>query len=181
MQPEGHDTYATIEAASLRSASASVPHALVHRLGILSIAPWIEMHQPVSSRQLDDLRFETSSAPGSPNNRRTRAGQLGICQSYSEAAAAHRIAELAGKPSGTPTLKRWLDSAFRGTAGLPGSCERLGFKVRTSARAECGAANQAAARLNEDKCRETAPAGHDLDRSMGEGRPVWFDVSGYRG
>ena len=53
--------------------------ALVHPLGILSIAAWIGTHDAVSSRLLDELRFDTAGRAGGPDrDRRARAGHRRI-------------------------------------------------------------------------------------------------------
>jgi hypothetical protein len=62
---EGRDTHAAMEAAIAQVRERlGATRALVHPLGILSIAAWIGMHDAVSPHQLDDLRFDTQAAPG---------------------------------------------------------------------------------------------------------------------
>ena len=98
---EGRDTHAAMEAAIAQVRIVSEPRArLVHSLGLLSTAAWIGTREPVASRQLDDLRFDTRAAPGvriaigEPGH-----GIAGFRQSHDEAVQARRIAELAA-PAG---------------------------------------------------------------------------------
>ena len=100
---EGYDTHTAMEAAIVQVRERlGGGSALVHPLGILSMAAWISAHDAVSPRQLDDLRFDTRAAPGV----RIAIGEpapgiMGFRQSYNEAAEARRVAELAGRPPGT--------------------------------------------------------------------------------
>ena len=119
-QEEGRDTHAAMEAAigEVRERLGAT-RALVHPLGILSIAAWIGMHDGVSPRQLDDLRFDTQAAPGV----RLAIGEpapgiLGFRQSHNEAAQARRIAELAARPPGTITPYRRVALAAIATADI---------------------------------------------------------------
>ena len=88
-------------------------------LGILSIAAWIGTRDAVSSRQLDDLRFDTQAAPGvriaigEPGH-----GIAGFRQSHNEAVQARRVAELAGRPAGTVTRYARVALAAIATADL---------------------------------------------------------------
>ena len=66
------------------------------------MAAWISAHDAVSPRQLEDLRFDTRTAPGVRIAIGEPApGMIGFRQSYNEAAEARRVAELAGRPPGT--------------------------------------------------------------------------------
>lgn len=120
IQPEGRDPHAAMEAAVAEVRERlGATRALVHPLGILSIAAWIGMHDAVSPRQLDDLRFDTPSAPGV----RVAIGEpapsiVGFRQSHNEAAQARRIAELAGGPPGTITRYARVALAAIATADL---------------------------------------------------------------
>lgn len=80
--------------------------ALVHPLGILSMAAWISAHDALSPRQLDDLLFDTRAAPGVRMAIGELApGMMGFRQSYNEAAEARRVAELAGRPALSPATR----------------------------------------------------------------------------
>ncbi len=102
---EGRDTHAAMEAAiaAIRD-RLGVTRALFQPLGILSIATWMGTHDALSSRQLDDLRFDMEAAPGV----RIAIGEpaygiAGFRQSHNEAVEARRVAELAVRPPGTIT------------------------------------------------------------------------------
>ena len=78
--------------------------ALLHPLGILSVAAWISTAEAPPPGELDDLRFDMHQAPGV----RIAIGEpahgiAGFRQSHTEAAEARRIAELARRPAGTIT------------------------------------------------------------------------------
>jgi hypothetical protein len=102
---EGQDTHTAMEAAIAQIRERlGASTALVQPLGILSIASWISTHDAVTSRELDDLRLDTRSAPGV----RLAVGEpapgiSGFRQSHNEAAHARRVAELAARPPGTIT------------------------------------------------------------------------------
>ena len=117
---EGRDTYAAMEAAiSAIRDRLGATLALVHPLGILSMAAWISTHDAVSPRQLDDLRFDTPAsravriATGEPGH-----GIAGFRQSHNEAVRARRVAELAARPSGTITRYGRVALAALATADL---------------------------------------------------------------
>ena len=100
---EGYDTHTAMEAAIVQVRERlGGGSALVHPLGILSMAAWISAHDAVSLRHLEDLRLDTHAASavrvaiGEP-----APGLKGFRQSYKEAAEARRVAELAGRPPGT--------------------------------------------------------------------------------
>ena len=100
---EGYDTHTAMEAAIVQVRDRlGGGSALVHPLGILSMAAWISAHDAVSPRHLEDLRLDTHAATavrvaiGEP-----APGIKGFRQSYNEAAEARRVAELAGRPPGT--------------------------------------------------------------------------------
>jgi sugar diacid utilization regulator len=117
---EGRDTHAAMETAigRVRDRLGS-SRALVHPIGILSIAAWVGMRDSASSRALDDLRLDvqTSSgvrlAIGDP-----APGLAGFRQSHTEAVHARRIAELAGRPPGTITRYSRVALAAIATADL---------------------------------------------------------------
>ena len=115
---EGRDTHAAMEAAIASSRDRlGATRALVHPLGILSIAAWFSAHDGVSPRQLDDLRFDTQAAPGV----RIATGEPGhgiggFRQSHNEAVQARRVAELAARPSGTITRYASVSLAAIATA-----------------------------------------------------------------
>ena len=102
---EGHDTHAAMEAAIAQIRERlGAARPLVQPLGILSVAAWLGTHDPVSPRQLDDLRFETRAAPGVRLAIGESApGISGFRHSQIEAAHARRIAELAARPPGSIT------------------------------------------------------------------------------
>ena len=117
---EGRDTHSAMEAAiaAIRD-RVGATGALVHPLGILSIAAWIGTHDAVSPRQLDDLRFNVRAAPGV----RIAIGEpahgiAGFRQSHNEAAQARRVAELAARPAGTITRYARVALAAIATADL---------------------------------------------------------------
>ena len=117
---EGRDTHAAMEAAiaAIRDRLGAT-RALVHPLGILSIAAWISTHDAVSPRQLDDLRFDTQAAPGVRIATGEPAhGIAGFRQSHNEAVQARRVAELAARPSGTITRYARVALAAIATADL---------------------------------------------------------------
>ena len=100
---EGYDTHTAMEAAiaQVRERLGGA-RALMHPLGILSMAAWITTHYEVSPRQLDDVRFDTRAAPGVRMAIGEPApGMMGFRQSFNEAAEARRVAELAARPPGT--------------------------------------------------------------------------------
>ena len=100
---EGYDTHTAMEAAIVQVRERlGEARALVHPLGILSMAAWIGAHDAVSPRQFEDLRFDTRTAPGVRMAIGEPApGMIGFRQSYNEAAEARRVAELAGRPPGS--------------------------------------------------------------------------------
>ena len=117
---EGRDTHSAMEAAiaAIRDRLGAT-RALVHPLGILSIAAWIGTHDAVSPRQLDDLRFDMQAAPGV----RIAIGEpahgiAGFRQSHNEAVQARRVAELAARPAGTITRYARVALAAIATADL---------------------------------------------------------------
>ena len=117
---EGHDTHAAMESAIAQVQDRlGATGGLVHSLGVLSTAAWIGTPRSVGSRQLDDLRFDTHTAPGvriaigEPGH-----GITGFRQSHDEAAQARRVAELAARPPGTVTLYSRVALAAIATADL---------------------------------------------------------------
>ena len=117
---EGHDTHAAMEAAIAQIQDRlGAAGALVHSLGLLSTAAWIGTGDPVASRQLDDLRFDTHTATGV----RVAIGEpgqgiAGFRQSHDEAAHARRVAVLAARPAGTVTRYSRVTLAAIATADL---------------------------------------------------------------
>lgn len=147
---EGRDTHAAMEAAIAQVRERlGATRALVHPLGVLSIAAWMSTHDAVSPRQLDDLRFDTQAssgvriAMGEPGH-----GIAGFRQSHDEAVEARRVAELAGRPSGTVTryasvalaaiatvdldqARTFVQRELRGLAGDDDLASRLKGTLRT--------------------------------------------------
>ena len=104
-QEEGRDMHGAMEAAiaAIRD-GLGASGALVHPLGVLSIAAWVGTRDEGPSPRSDDLRFDTGSAPGV----RIAVGEpaygiAGFRQSHHEALQARRVAELAGRPAGSVT------------------------------------------------------------------------------
>lgn len=102
---EGRDIHAAMEAAITQVRERlGAGRALVHPLGMLSIAAWIGTQEAVPSLQLDDLRVDARVARGVQIAIGEPApGISGFRRSHSEALQARRVAELAGRPPGTIT------------------------------------------------------------------------------
>jgi hypothetical protein len=109
---EGRDSLALLEAAVGDIAAAiGNQRPLIQPLGILSIAAWISTSVAVPSTLLDELRFDSATAPGV----RIAIGEpapgiAGFRTSHIEALEAHRIARLAGHREGSIT--RYHDIAL---------------------------------------------------------------------
>lgn len=109
---EGRDTLALLEAV-IRDIAAAIGNQrpLIQPLGILSIAAWVSTSAAVPSRVLDELRFQSATAPGV----RVAIGEpapgiAGFRSSHIEALKAQRIARLAGRREGSIT--RYHDIAL---------------------------------------------------------------------
>lgn len=147
---EGRDTHAAMEAAiSQVCERLGATGALVHPLGILSVAAWIGAREAVSPRELDDLRLDARDAPGV----RIAVGEpgrgiVGFRQSHNEAVQARRVAELAARPPGTVTnyarvaltaiatvdldqARTFVERELRGLAGEDDLTARLTATLRT--------------------------------------------------
>ena len=113
---EGRNTLALLEAA-IRDIAAAIGNQtpLIQPLGILSVVAWISTTAGVPSRVLEELRFQSASAPGV----RVAIGEpapgiAGFRSSHVEALHAQRIARLAGRREGSIT--RYHDIALRALA-----------------------------------------------------------------
>ena len=119
-QEEGRDTLAALEAAVAQlGGRLGAGRALVHPLGVLSIAAWIGIRGDVALHEVRDLRFDTQAAPGV----RVAIGEPGqgiaaFRRSHNEAVEARRVAELAGRPPGTVTRYASVALAAIATADL---------------------------------------------------------------
>lgn len=109
---EGRDTLALLEAAICDIAALiGNQRPLIQPLGILSIGAWISTSAAVPSRVLDELRFQSATAPGVRVAIGGPApGIAGFRTSHIEALEAQRIARLAGHREGS--LTRYDDIAL---------------------------------------------------------------------
>ena len=117
---EGQDTHGVLEAAvAVVRERLGAPRALIHPLGTLSTAAWIGTHDTVPSGRLDELRFDTQTAPGVLIAiGESGHGIGGFRRSHTEAVEARRVAELAGRPPGTITRYSRVALAAMATADL---------------------------------------------------------------
>ena len=117
---EGQDTHGALEAAvAVVRERLGAPRALIHPLGTLSTAAWIGTHDTVPSGRLDELRFDTQTAPGVLIAiGESGHGIGGFRRSHTEAVEARRVAELAGRPPGTITRYSRVALAAMATADL---------------------------------------------------------------
>jgi DNA-binding PucR family transcriptional regulator len=117
---EGRDTLALLEAVVSDIATAiGNQQPLIQPVGILSIAAWISTSAAVPSRVLDELRFESATAPGV----RVAIGEpapgiAGFRTSHIEALEAQRIARLAGHREGSITRYRDIALCALATANI---------------------------------------------------------------
>jgi DNA-binding PucR family transcriptional regulator len=117
---EGRNTLALLEAA-IRDIAAAIgsQHPLVQPLGTLSVAAWVSTKGDVPSRVLDELRFQTATAPGV----RVAIGEPargigGFRASHLEALEAQRIARMAGRPEGSITRHHDISLRALATANI---------------------------------------------------------------
>jgi DNA-binding PucR family transcriptional regulator len=117
---EGRDTLALLEAAIGDIAAAiGTQRPLIEPLGMLSIAAWISTSAGVPSRVLDELRFQSATAPGV----RVAIGEpapgiAGFRTSHIEALEAQRIARLAGRREGSITRYHEIALCALATANI---------------------------------------------------------------